>query len=97
MISNRDLYHSTMQVDVMSRRIGREREVRGRRTCISRRDSNRMQLPNTPENIPISLAALPFYDTMGANAFILHLFVAPTTLIILPQWNIDLVIKTLLQ
>jgi hypothetical protein len=30
MISHRDLYHNTMQVDVMSQRIGREGEVRGR-------------------------------------------------------------------
>jgi hypothetical protein len=58
---------------------------------------NRMQPHTTPEKIPISLAALPFYHTIGANAFILRLFVTPTTLIILPQWNIDLVIKTLLQ
>ena len=56
-----------------------------------------MQPPATPEKIPISLAALPFYHRMGANAFILRLFVTPTTLIILPQWNIDLVIKALLQ
>jgi hypothetical protein len=56
-----------------------------------------MQPPATPEKIPISLAALPFYRTVGANAFILRLFVTPTTLIILPQWNIELVIKTLLQ
>src|SRR5579863_3553226 len=34
MISHRDLYHNTMQVDVMSQRIGREREVRGRCSCI---------------------------------------------------------------
>jgi hypothetical protein len=56
-----------------------------------------MQPPATPEKIPITLAALPFYHTIGANAFILRLFVTATTLIILPQWNIDLVIKTLLQ
>jgi len=80
MISHRNLYHSTMQVEVMSQTSGREREPHA-----------------TPEKIPISLAALPFYHTIGANAFILRLFVTPTTLIILPQWNIDLVIKTLLQ
>jgi len=86
-----------MQVEVMSQTSGRERNVRGRRLTFFDRDIDLVQPPATPEKIPISLAALPFYHRMGANAFILRLFVTPTTLIILPQWNIDLVIKTLLQ
>ncbi|KAI0304262.1 hypothetical protein B0F90DRAFT_1228622 [Multifurca ochricompacta] len=53
--------------------------------------------PATSEKIPISLAAIPFDHTTGANAFILRLFVTPTTLVILPQWNVDLVVKILLQ
>ncbi|KAF8271925.1 hypothetical protein EI94DRAFT_445287 [Lactarius quietus] len=62
-----------------------------------------MQLENTSRSsnhestIPITLAALPFYHTLGADAFILRLFVTPTTLVVLPQWNVDLVIRTLLQ
>ncbi|KAH9975616.1 hypothetical protein BJV74DRAFT_888780 [Russula compacta] len=80
MISHRDLYHSSMQVEVISQTSGQERS-----------------LQTTPEKIPISLAALPFYHRMGATAFILRLFVTPTTLVILPQWNVDLVVKALLQ
>lgn len=47
--------------------------------------------------VPISLAALPFYHTLGADAFILRLFLTPKTLVVLPQWNVDLVIGALLQ
>ena len=60
--------------------------------CIRHRNSDRVAT-----KIPISLAALPFYHTMGADAFILRLFVTPTTLVVLPQWNVDLVIRALLQ
>ncbi|KAI0297734.1 hypothetical protein BC826DRAFT_907561 [Russula brevipes] len=44
--------------------------------------------------IPVHLAVLPWYHTMGAHIFIFRLFVSPITLVVLPRWSIDLVVKT---
>ncbi|KAI0260237.1 amp dependent CoA ligase [Gloeopeniophorella convolvens] len=82
MISHRNLYRTAMQVEIMNQASRIERAMRPLAT---------------PEKIPISLAAVPFCNAVAANAFVLRLFVTPTTLIILPRWNVDVVAKMLLQ
>ncbi|KAI9443381.1 acetyl-CoA synthetase-like protein [Lactarius indigo] len=68
-----------------------------RNLCHSTMQVESTSRSSNESTIPISLAALPFYHTMGADAFILRLFVTPTTLVVLPQWNVDLVIRALLR
>ncbi|KAH9080347.1 hypothetical protein EDB83DRAFT_971240 [Lactarius deliciosus] len=68
-----------------------------RNLCHSTMQVESASRSSNESTIPISLAALPFYHTMGADAFILRLFVTPTTLVVLPQWNVDLVIRALIQ
>ncbi|KAI9451390.1 acetyl-CoA synthetase-like protein [Russula earlei] len=45
------------------------------------------------ETIPVYLAVLPWYHTMGAHAYMFRLFLFPKTLIVLPRWKNDLVVK----
>ncbi|KAI0059636.1 acetyl-CoA synthetase-like protein [Artomyces pyxidatus] len=42
---------------------------------------------DTPEKIPIHLAFLPFYHSMGLHSAILMTFLRPQTILILPKWN----------
>ncbi|KAI0252104.1 hypothetical protein BJV78DRAFT_1204755 [Lactifluus subvellereus] len=51
-------------------------------------------VPATPEKIPVHLAALPWYHTMGAHAFIFRLFASPSTSVVVPYWSADLIVKT---
>ena len=44
--------------------------------------------------IPVHLAVLPWYHTMGAHTYMLQLFVSPTTLVVVPHWDVDLIVKT---
>ncbi|KAH9002766.1 acetyl-CoA synthetase-like protein [Lactarius hatsudake] len=57
------------------------------------------QVPTRPV-LGDTLACVVFSNgTSGfsKDAFILRLFITPTTLVVLPQWNVDLVIKALLR
>ncbi|KAH9975617.1 amp dependent CoA ligase [Russula compacta] len=46
-----------------------------------------------PAKIPVHLAVLPWYHTMGAHAFIFRSFVSPQTLVVLPTWSVELIVK----
>ncbi|RDB14659.1 putative 4-coumarate--CoA ligase 1 [Hypsizygus marmoreus] len=49
--------------------------------------------PKTPEGIPVGLAFLPFYHTYGLHTYAFRAFLAPTTFVILNQWNIEVALK----
>ncbi|KAG9126056.1 hypothetical protein FRC07_005090 [Ceratobasidium sp. 392] len=42
---------------------------------------------------PVNLGFLPMYHTMGLHIYIFRHFVAPSTLVVLPSWNIDNVLR----
>jgi acyl-CoA synthetase (AMP-forming)/AMP-acid ligase II len=44
----------------------------------------------TPEGIPVHLAFLPFYHSLGLKAYAFRLFIGPpATVVILPKWHPD--------
>jgi len=51
----------------------------------------------TPEKIPVHLAVVPWYHSMGAHAFIFRLFASPATYVVAAAWTPDLVVKTFSQ
>ncbi|KAG8742171.1 hypothetical protein FRC10_001927 [Ceratobasidium sp. 414] len=42
---------------------------------------------------PVGLAFLPMYHTMGLHVYIFRHFVSPSTLVVLPSWNVDNVLR----
>ncbi|KAG9075934.1 hypothetical protein FS749_012336 [Ceratobasidium sp. UAMH 11750] len=42
---------------------------------------------------PVGLAFLPMYHTMGLHIYIFRHFIAPSTLVVLPSWNVDNVLR----
>ncbi|KAI0055140.1 acetyl-CoA synthetase-like protein [Artomyces pyxidatus] len=52
---------------------------------------------NTPEKIPVHLAFLPFYHSMGLHSSILRTFLQPQTIVILPKWNPGHFIQVMLK
>ncbi|KAF8887153.1 hypothetical protein BD779DRAFT_1672909 [Infundibulicybe gibba] len=51
--------------------------------------------PPTPEGIPITLAFLPMHHTYGLHAYNFRCFLAPSTLVILSKWNIEVALKAI--
>ncbi|KAK7050947.1 hypothetical protein VNI00_005059 [Paramarasmius palmivorus] len=51
--------------------------------------------PNTPEGIPVALAFLPMHHSYGLHAFCFRSLLAPSTLVILSKWNVDLALKVI--
>ncbi|THH20611.1 hypothetical protein EW146_g812 [Bondarzewia mesenterica] len=78
MISHRNLYFSSMQPVLVN---------------IEMMKTITPQPLSTPEKIPIGMALVPFYHSMGLQAYILRTLLAPTTVIILPKWDIDLMLS----
>ncbi|TFY75324.1 hypothetical protein EWM64_g8686 [Hericium alpestre] len=75
MISHRNLYYSGMQPMIVALTV------------------SKVFMPpalNTPEGIPITLAAAPFYHAMGMHNGILRLLAQPGTAIIIPKWDVNL-------
>ncbi|CAE6522608.1 unnamed protein product [Rhizoctonia solani] len=52
------------------------------------------QPPVKPQHseYPISLAFLPMYHTMGLHVYNFRHFISPTTLVVLPSWDVDRVL-----
>ncbi|KAF9816914.1 hypothetical protein IEO21_03788 [Rhodonia placenta] len=48
-----------------------------------------------PETTPVALAFLPMYHTYGLHMFCFRGFLAPLTTVIVPKWNIDLILKVI--
>ncbi|KAG6864934.1 hypothetical protein C0991_006285 [Blastosporella zonata] len=44
--------------------------------------------PKTPDGLPVALAFLPFHHTFGLHSYSFRGLLAPTTFVILAQWNI---------
>ncbi len=51
--------------------------------------------PVNPEGIPVSLAFLPLHHTYGLHTYSFRSSLAPTTYVILSQWNIDIALKAI--
>ncbi|KIM41001.1 hypothetical protein M413DRAFT_19093 [Hebeloma cylindrosporum] len=51
--------------------------------------------PGTPEGIPITLAFLPLHHTYGLHAYSFRACLAPSTLVILPKWDINVALKVI--
>ncbi|KAG7089545.1 hypothetical protein E1B28_011218 [Marasmius oreades] len=49
--------------------------------------------PSTPEGIPISLGFLPFHHSYGLHAFCFRNILAPSTVVILSKWNLEVALK----
>ncbi|KAJ8502359.1 hypothetical protein ONZ45_g11839 [Pleurotus djamor] len=49
----------------------------------------------TPEGLPIFLAFLPLHHTYGLHAFSFRPFLTPSTVVILPRWNIEHALKVI--
>ncbi|KAI0304261.1 amp dependent CoA ligase [Multifurca ochricompacta] len=78
MASHRNMVFSTSQLGILSEEVSKV---------------NPPGVLSTPEKIPVHASVLPWYHTMGAHAFIFRLFIAPVTLVVFPQWSVDLVLK----
>ncbi|KAG9093293.1 hypothetical protein FRC06_011580 [Ceratobasidium sp. 370] len=55
------------------------------------------QVQPTPQPVhtqyPVGLAFLPMYHTMGLHVYIFRHFISPSTLVVLPSWNVDNVLR----
>ncbi|KJA14497.1 hypothetical protein HYPSUDRAFT_150348 [Hypholoma sublateritium FD-334 SS-4] len=51
--------------------------------------------PANPEGIPVSLAFLPLHHTYGLHMYSFRSTLAPTTYVILSQWNIEIALKAI--
>ncbi|KAG8785673.1 hypothetical protein FRC12_017290 [Ceratobasidium sp. 428] len=59
--------------------------------------SHAIQVAPPPQPVytqyPVNLAFLPMYHTMGLHIYIFRLFIAPSTQVVLPSWNVDNVLR----
>ncbi|KAF9267794.1 acetyl-CoA synthetase-like protein [Marasmius fiardii PR-910] len=51
--------------------------------------------PPTPEGIPIGLGFLPFHHSYGLHSFCFRHLLAPSTIVILSKWNIEVTLKAI--
>ena len=49
--------------------------------------------PPQSSDIPITLVPIPLYHSYGLNAFCFRSFAVPCTLLVIPKWDADLVLK----
>ncbi|TFY71706.1 hypothetical protein EVG20_g1298 [Dentipellis fragilis] len=82
MVSHRNLYYSAMQVAVIGAEVAKAGKV--------------PSLAHTPEGVHIGLAFMPFYHAAALHLSMLRgALMPPTTIVILPKWNVDQVFKAI--
>ncbi|KAA1469624.1 acetyl-CoA synthetase-like protein [Dentipellis sp. KUC8613] len=80
MISHRNLYYSGMQPIVIA--------------AETLKIVTPPPLP-TPEGVPVTITATPFYHAMGLHNSIFRIIANPATAIIIPRWDVNLVFDLL--
>ncbi|KDR83116.1 hypothetical protein GALMADRAFT_238939 [Galerina marginata CBS 339.88] len=52
-------------------------------------------VPKNPEGLPVTLAFLPLHHTYGLHAYCFRAFLLPSTLVILPKWDINVALDAI--
>ena len=45
---------------------------------------------DTPGGYPVAIAFLPLYHAMGLHSYVFRALLSPSTVVILPKWDVDL-------
>lgn len=48
---------------------------------------------NTPEGIAVFMGVLPMYHSYGLHVFCFRAFMARTTVVLMPKWNMDMTLN----
>lgn len=78
MISHRNMCYSSMQPAITSAEVAR---------CVAPKPLD------TPGGYPIAIAFLPLYHAMGLHSYVFRALLSPSTVVILPKWDVDLALS----